>query len=161
MAKISNRNNEVLSTQYRVPSIQPRSLNSVVTTRYSVLGFTLIELMIVIMIIMILASISIPIYIRSIVHAKEAVLRDDLFTMRSVIDQYTLDKQKAPQSLSDLVSAGYLKAIPKDPFTGSSDSWQTTSDDTLMDPTQTASGITDVHSGASGVGADGTAYSSW
>ncbi|HYN15228.1 MAG TPA: prepilin-type N-terminal cleavage/methylation domain-containing protein [Terriglobales bacterium] len=124
-------------------------------------GFTLIELMIVIMIIMILASISIPIYMNSIVHAKEAVLRDDLFTMRSVIDQYTLDKQKAPQSLADLVSAGYLKSLPKDPFTGSSDSWQTTSDDTLMDPTQTAPGITDVHSGASGVGTDGTAYSSW
>lgn len=124
-------------------------------------GFTLIELMIVIMIIMILASISIPIYMNSIVHAKEAVLRDDLFTMRSVIDQYTLDKQKAPQSLADVVSAGYLKSIPKDPFTGSSDSWQTTSDDTLMDPSQTAPGITDVYSGAHGVASDGTAYSSW
>jgi general secretion pathway protein G len=124
-------------------------------------GFTLIELMIVITIIMILASISIPIYIKSLVHAKEAVLRDDLFTMRNVIDQYTLDKQKAPQSLDDLVSAGYLKAIPKDPFTGSSDSWQTVSDDTLMDPGQTQPGITDVHSGASGVGSDGSAYSSW
>jgi len=124
-------------------------------------GFTLIELMIVITIIMILASISIPIYIRSITHAKEAVLRDDLFTMRSCIDQYTLDKQKAPQSLQDLVSAGYLKSIPKDPFTGSTDTWQVSSDDTLMDPSQTAPGITDVHSGASGVGTDGSAYSSW
>ncbi len=124
-------------------------------------GFTLIELMIVISIILILVSISIPIYTSSIVHAKEAVLRDDLFTMRSCIDQYTLDKQKAPQSLQDLVSAGYLRALPKDPFTGSSDSWQTTTDDTLMDPSQTAPGITDVHSGASGVGSDGTAYSSW
>jgi len=124
-------------------------------------GFTLIELMIVISIILILVSISIPIYTNSIVHAKEAVLRDDLFTMRSVIDQYTLDKQKAPQSLEDLVSAGYLKVIPKDPFTGSSSTWQTTSDDTLMDPSQIQPGITDVHSGASGVGTDGTAYSSW
>jgi general secretion pathway protein G len=161
MAKISNRNNEVPSTVYRIPSTRHRSLNSVLGTRYSVSGFTLIELMIVIMIIMILASISIPIYMKSIVHAKEAVLRDDLFTMRSVIDQYTLDKQKAPQSLQDVVSAGYLKSIPKDPFTNSSDTWQTTSDDTLMDPSQTAPGITDVHSGASGVGTDGTAYSSW
>lgn len=124
-------------------------------------GFTLIELMIVISIILILVSISIPIYTSSIVHAKEAVLRDDLFTIRSCIDQYTLDKQKAPQSLQDLVSAGYLRALPKDPFTGSTDTWQTTSDDTLMDPSQTAPGITDVHSGASGVGSDGTAYSSW
>jgi general secretion pathway protein G len=95
------------------------------------------------------------------VHAKEAVLRDDLFTMRSCIDQYTLDKQKAPQSLEDLVSAGYLKTLPKDPFTGSSDSWQTTTDDTLMDPSQTAPGITDVHSGSNGVGSDGTAYNTW
>jgi general secretion pathway protein G len=124
-------------------------------------GFTLIELMIVITIIMILAAISIPIYMNSIVHAKEAVLRDDLFTLRNVIDQYTLDKQKAPQSLDDLVSGGYLKAVPKDPFTGASDTWQVTTDDTLMDPTQTQPGITDVHSGSSGVGSDGTAYSSW
>ena len=124
-------------------------------------GFTLIELMIVISIILILVSISIPIYTNSVAHAKEAVLRDDLFTMRSVIDQYTLDKQKAPQSLQDLVSAGYLKAIPKDPITGSDDTWQVSSDDTLMDPSQTAPGITDVHSGATGVGTDGTAYSSW
>ena len=124
-------------------------------------GFTLIELMIVISIILILVSISIPIYTNSVAHAKEAVLRDDLFTMRSVIDQYTLDKQKAPQSLQDLVSAGYLKAIPKDPFTGSSDTWQVTSDDTLMDPSQTQPGITDVHSGANGNGTDGSAYSSW
>jgi len=124
-------------------------------------GFTLIELMIVISIILILVSISIPIYTNSVAHAKEAVLRDDLFTMRSVIDQYTLDKQKAPQSLQDVVSAGYLKAIPKDPFTGSSDTWQVTSDDTLMDPSQTQPGITDVHSGANGNGTDGSAYSSW
>lgn len=154
MARVSNRNHGVQSTRHQ-------SLNSLLSTRCSALGFTLIELMIVIVIIMILASISIPIYMNSIVHAKEAVLRDDLFTMRSVIDQYTLDKQKAPQSLSDLVSAGYLKNIPKDPFTNSSDTWQTTSDDTLMDPAQTAPGITDVHSGSNAIATDGTAYSSW
>ncbi len=124
-------------------------------------GFTLIELMIVISIILILVSISIPIYTNSVIHSKEAVLKDDLFTMRSVIDQYTLDKQKAPQSLQDLVSAGYLRSIPKDPLTGSADTWQTTSDDTIMDPNQSQPGITDVHSGASGVSTEGTAYSSW
>ena len=124
-------------------------------------GFTLIELMIVISIILILVSISVPIYSNSVIHSKEAVLRDDLFTMRSVIDQYTLDKVKAPQSLQDLVAAGYLKNIPKDPITGSTETWQVTTDDTLMDPSQTQPGITDVHSGASGVGSDGTAYSSW
>jgi len=158
----------VPSTVYRVPSMRRQSQasvvvtrNSVLATRYSVLGFTLIELMIVITIIMILAAISIPIYINSIVHAREAVLRDDLFTMRSCIDQYTLDKQKAPQSLQDLVSAGYLRSLPKDPFTDSTDSWQTTTDDTLMDPSQTQPGITDVHSGSNAVSSDGTAYSSW
>ena len=103
----------------------------------------------------------VPIKVTSITKAKEMVLRDDLFTMRSVIDKYTLDKQKAPQSLQDLVSAGYLKAIPKDPFTGSTDTWEVTSDDSLMDPGQTQPGITDVHSGASGTGTDGSAYSSW
>ena len=117
--------------------------------------------MIVITIIMVLASISIPIYLNSIVHAKEAVLRDDLFTLRNCIDQYTLDKQKAPQALQDLVSGGYLKALPKDPFTNSTDTWQAVTDDSLMDPNQSQPGITDVHSGASGVGSDGSAYSSW
>ena len=160
MAKLFKRNYEVRSTEYRVPSTKS-CLEKRCVARNSVLGFTLIELMIVISIILILVSISIPIYTNSVVHAKEAVLRDDLFTMRSVIDQYTLDKQKAPQSLQDLVSAGYLKSVPKDPFTGSTDSWQTTSDDTLMDPNQSQPGITDVHSGAGGVGTDGTAYSSW
>jgi len=108
-----------------------------------------------------LVSMSMRIYTNSVVHAREAVLRDDLFTMRSVIDQYTLDRQKAPQSLQDLVSAGYLKAIPKDPLTGSTDTWRVTTDDTLIDPSQTQPGITDVHSGASGTGTDGSAYSSW
>ena len=154
MAKLFQHNNRVPSIACRVPTA-PHRLPS------SVLGFTLIELMIVITIIMILASISIPIYQASLVHAKEAVLRDDLFTMRSVIDQYTLDKQKAPQSLQDLVSAGYLKGIPKDPFTDSTDTWQVSMDESLMDPTQTQPGIVDVHSGSNGVASDGTAYSSW
>jgi len=103
----------------------------------------------------------VPIKVTSITKAKEMVLRDDLFTLRWCIDHYTLDKQKAPQSLQDLVSAGYLKAIPKDPFTGSTDTWRVTTDDTLIDPSQTQPGITDVHSGASGTGTDGSAYSSW
>src|SRR4051812_38174425 len=86
-------------------------------------GFTLIELMIVISIIIILMSISVPLYQQSIVHAKEAVLKQDLYVIRSAIDQYTLDKSKAPQSLEDLSQSGYLKAIPKDPFTNSTDTW--------------------------------------
>ncbi len=124
-------------------------------------GFTLIELMIVMSILLILITIAIPIYNQSILRARESVLRQDLFTMRQVIDQYTLDKQKAPQSLEDLVSAGYLKLIPNDPFTGRNDTWQTVQEDTTLDPSVTEPGITDVHSGSNVVGSDGTAYSSW
>ena len=88
------------------------------------------------------------------------MLRDDLFTMRSVIDQYTLDKQRAPQSLEDVVAAGYLKSIPKDPFTGQAD-WTVAQEDTLMSVDQTQPGISDVHSSSTLVGSDGTPYSSW
>jgi general secretion pathway protein G len=124
-------------------------------------GFTLIELMIVISIIVILISAAMPMYNQSIIRAREAVLRDDLFTLRSVIDQFTLDKQRAPQSLDELVQEHYLKAIPKDPFTNSSETWQVTQEDTIMSVDQTQPGISDVHSGSNLTGADGTAYSSW
>src|ERR1700741_425188 len=87
-------------------------------------GFTLIELMVVVSIILILISTAIPMYQASILRARESVLRQNLFTLRSVIDQYTMDKQKAPQSLQDLIDAGYLKQIPMDPFTNSRESWQ-------------------------------------
>jgi general secretion pathway protein G len=130
-------------------------------TRKRARGFTLIELMIVMSILLILITIAIPIYNQSILRARESVLRQDLFTMRQVIDQYTLDKQKAPQSLEDLVSAGYIKLIPNDPFTGRNDTWQTVQEDTTLDPSVTEPGISDVHSGSNVVGSDGTAYSSW
>ena len=124
-------------------------------------GFTLIELMIVISIILILVSIAIPIYNQSLVRAKEAVLKQDLWAMRSVIDQYTMDKGKAPQSVDDLVSAGYLKQVPIDPFTNSRDTWVPEQEDVLLSVNQDQPGISDVHSGASGAASDGTAYSSW
>jgi general secretion pathway protein G len=124
-------------------------------------GFTLIELMIVISLILILVSISIPVYNTSILRAKESVLKQDLFQMRSLISQYTLDKQKAPQSLDDLVQAGYIKQIPTDPMTGSNSSWTVDQEDTLMSVDQQDPGISDVHSGASQVSSDGTAYSTW
>jgi len=124
-------------------------------------GFTLIELMVVISIILILISIAVPIYSQSILRAKESVLRQDLFAMRSVIDQYTMDKGKAPQSLDDLVQAGYLKELPKDPFTNSRDTWQTVQEDVLLSVDQNQPGISDVKSGATGTATDGTPYSSW
>jgi general secretion pathway protein G len=124
-------------------------------------GFTMFELMVVCAIIAILASIAVGNYQHSVWRAREAVLRNDLFTLRSSIDQYTLDKQKAPQSLEDLVTAGYIKAIPKDPMTNATDTWVTEQEDSLMAIDQTAPGIVDVHSGASTESTEGTAYSTW
>ena len=124
-------------------------------------GFTLIELMIVMVIIGLLAAIAVPMYVQSVRHAKEAVLKEDLRTLRAAIDAYTVDKQKAPQSLDDLVQAGYIKAMPKDPFTNRTDTWIPAQDDTLQSIDQTEAGINDVHSGAQEVASDGTSYSSW
>jgi general secretion pathway protein G len=124
-------------------------------------GFTLIELMVVISIIVILMSIAIPRYESSVMHARETVLREDLTTLRSTIDQYTLDKQKAPQSLQELVDAGYLRQIPKDPMTNSRETWVPVTDDSLMSPDQTQPGIMDVHSGSEATSTEGTAYSTW
>ncbi len=124
-------------------------------------GFTLVELMIVMTIIGILAAIAIPSYIRSIQKAKEAVLREDLHTMRTAIDSYTVDKEKAPDSLDDLVQAGYLKSIPIDPMTSSSDTWITGQSDTMTDINETQGGMDDVHSGSEGTASDGTTYNTW
>ena len=124
-------------------------------------GFTLIELMIVISLILILVSISIPAYNQSILRAKESVLLQNLFTLRSLISQYTLDKQKAPQSLEDLVQAQYIKQIPIDPFTGKNDSWTVDQEDYSLSVDQQETGITDVHSGSALISSSGTAYSSW
>ncbi len=124
-------------------------------------GFTLLEMMIVIVIMGILMAIALPIYNQSLVHSREAVLRQDLFTLRSLISQYTLDKQKAPQSLDDLVQGGYLKTLPKDPMTNEANWEVVQEDDTIMTPDQQDPGISDVHSASNAMGSDGTAYSSW
>ena len=124
-------------------------------------GFTLVELMIVMTIIGILASIAIPSYIRSVQKAKEAVLREDLHTLRTSIDSYTVDKEKAPQSLDDLVQAGYLKTIPNDPMTSRSDTWMTSQSDTMTDINETQGGMDDVHSGSEAVSSEGTTYNTW
>ena len=123
-------------------------------------GFTLLELMIVISIIMILMAVAVPVYNQSIVQARESVLRSNLSTLRSVISQYTLDKQKAPQSLDDLVTAGYLRQIPVDPMTRQTN-WEVVQEDVMLAVDQQDPGITDVHSASSSTASDGTAYSSW
>ena len=117
--------------------------------------------MIVMIIIGVLAAFAVPSFTRNVQAAKEAVLREDLQVMRTAIGSYTVDKQKAPQSLEDLVSSGYLKAIPKDPITGRTDSWMTSQSDTLSTVDQTDSGIDDVHSGAQQAATDGTTYNTW
>ena len=122
-------------------------------------GFTLLELMIVISIIIILASITLPQYQKTIMHTRETVLRDDLRKMRSLIDQFAADKGRLPQSLDDLVSEGYMREVPIDPFTGQKD-WAITQG---ADPNSSEGeqGMTDVHSASAEVSTEGTAYSEW
>ena len=117
-------------------------------------GFTLVELMIVVAIVGILATISVPSYHTSLIKARETVLRQDLFTMREVLDQHRADQGKYPPSLGALVASGYLRMLPKDPFTNSADTWQE-----ISEPTE--GGIFDVYSGSDLVGTNGTAYNQW
>jgi general secretion pathway protein G len=124
-------------------------------------GFTFIELMIVMAIIAVLMAVAIPIYTRSIIRSKESVLKNNLFTLRTVIDEYTYDKQKAPQTLDDLVSDGYLRQVPIDPITGNSTSWRLIMEDATNTVNQTQPGIFDVRSGAEGTSLEGTPYSEW
>ena len=131
------------------------------TTRKSQRGFTLIELTIVIVIILILVAIAAPMYSTSVVRSREAVLQQDLDTLRKCINSYTMDKQRAPQTLDDLVSAGYLREIPIDPFTRSRDTWVVAQEDASDSIDQNQPGITDVHSGATGTSLDGRPYSAF
>jgi general secretion pathway protein G len=124
-------------------------------------GFTLIELMIVMAIIGVLAVVAIPSFVGAIKQAREAVLKEDLHVLREAIDSYTMDKQKAPQSLDDLVQEGYLKEVPQDPMTRAKDSWVTDTSDAMHSLDQTEPGIDDIHSGSQELGSDGQPYSSW
>jgi general secretion pathway protein G len=124
-------------------------------------GFTLVELMIVMAIIGVLAMVAVPSYISAIKHAREAVLKEDLHTLRAAIDSYTMDKQKAPQSLDDLTQDGYIKTIPEDPMTHSNTTWVTDTSDSMHSLDQTDPGIDDIHSGSDETGSDGQPYNTW
>ena len=124
-------------------------------------GWTLIELLVVISLIMILSSIALASYRNSITHAKEAALRSDLMLMRDAIDQYYADKGKYPDSLDTLVSERYLRAVPKDPITDQTDSWQTVQADPEPGSVSASAGIYDVKSGSNDTALDGSRYADW
>jgi general secretion pathway protein G len=124
-------------------------------------GFSLLEMMMVVTVILIVASIATPIYMTCVVRAREAVLADHLFTLRALIDRFTLDNGRAPLRLEEFVEKGYLGRIPTDPFTGSNETRQETKEDAPLSPKQTALGIVDVHSGSNLVSLEGTPYSTW
>jgi general secretion pathway protein G len=124
-------------------------------------GFTMIELLVVVSLVIILASVGMAQYKNGVVRAQEAVLKENLFRLRDVIDQYYADKQQHPLTLEELVTAGYLRAIPKDPFTGSAETWQIV--EAEPDPANPATelGIYDVKSGSEKTALDGSKYSEW
>lgn len=124
-------------------------------------GFTMIELMIVMAVVSILMSVAVPIYQKSLIRGKETILRQNLFSVRTVIDEYTYDKQKAPQQLEDLVQAGYLRKVPIDPMTGSDRTWKLIMEDATNTTSQSEPGIFDIRSGSDKTSLEGTPYSEW
>jgi general secretion pathway protein G len=142
--------------------MNPLRTNRARRTPRRVLGFTLLEMMVVITIILILLSMATGRYQQSVVRAKEASLKQDLAVMRKAIDQYTLDKLAAPQSLEDLVSAGYIREVPTDPITGKKDWLVDFETDVLFSPEQSSTGVSNVHSASDKVSPfESTAYNSW
>lgn len=124
-------------------------------------GFTLLELIVVMLIIGVLAAMAVPAFTHHLRVAREAALKEDLSTMRQAIDSYTVDKQKAPQTLDEVVSSGYLKRMPVDPVTNRADTWTADRSDAYQNVDETATGINDVHSGSQAASTDGSLYSTW
>ena len=124
-------------------------------------GFSLLEMMMVVTVILIIASFATPIYMTAVVRAREAVLADHLYTLRYLIDRFTLDNGRSPAHLQELVEKGYLGRLPTDPFTGSNETWQEVKEAAPLSPKQTSLGIEDVHSGSNQLSLEGTPYSSW
>jgi len=122
---------------------------------------TLVELMIVVTIIITVVSVAVPLYQKAIIRSKEAVLKQNLFTLRTLIDEYTFDKEKAPQALQDLVTEGYLRDLPMDPFTKKRDTWKVEIEDAMRSVDQREPGIIDVRSGSELTALDGTKYADW
>jgi len=124
-------------------------------------GFSLPEMMLVVTLILIIAPIATPIYRSVVVRAREAVLRDNLYTLRFLIDRFTVDKGRSPVHLEEIVEKGYLGRLPTDPFTGSNETWQEVQEKAPPSPTQKYLGIADVHSGSDELALEGTPYTSW
>jgi general secretion pathway protein G len=124
-------------------------------------GFTLIELLIVLTMIVVLASMGLPLYRTSVIYSREAVLKEDLFRMRNAINQYQADKGRYPGTLDALVSDGYLRKLPEDPITKSADSWQAVPEEPDPNNPTAEPGVSDVKSGAETTALDGTKYNEW
>ena len=128
---------------------------------HSAAGWTLVEMLVVISLVVVLAAIAMASYGTGVTRAKEAVLKEDLFRMRDAVDQFHADRGEYPAGLQDLVGGGYLRSVPADPFTGTNSTWETVSSE--FDPTDPTAlpGVFDVRSGAVGQAIDGTVYADW
>ena len=158
-SEVRGRSFEATVRLSRLANVKRGKLLTARRSLLTALGFTLLELMIVISIIIILASVALPQYQKTIMHARETVLHDDLFKMRSLLDQYAADKGKLPQTLDDLVTEHYLREVPKDPITDNKEWTLVTGDDPYS--TEGSTGITDVHSSSGDTSTEGTPYSEW
>ena len=130
-------------------------------TRSGRAGFTLIELMVVKAIVLVILSVAVPLYNKSVIRARETVLHQNLATMRAVIDEYTYDKQKAPQNLEDIVREGYLRQVPMDPMVGNNTGWKIIMEEAAASVSQAEPGIFDVRSSSEKISLEGTKYSEW